>query len=76
MTWDEARAAHYWPAQAFEAVGIPAGTVRRWASQGRLRPVALGPGGGRGRGGRPVRLYAYADVWRLANQAGHLLDSG
>lgn len=45
VTWLTAATMNWWPSKAFRSVGIPPGTVRRWAHEGRIDPVALGPRG-------------------------------
>ena len=54
LTWEQAQARHLWPASAFLPLGITAGAIRKRASRGPLRPVAIGP--------RGCRLYRYHDV--------------
>ena len=59
-TWDQAAILMWWPATAFDAVGIPEGTVRSWARQGLIKPVAKGPNG--------YLLYPYEDVVRCRDR--------
>lgn len=64
MTWDQARAANLWPADAFEAMGVKAATVRKRASRPskrKLHAAAVGP--------RGCKLYRYADVMQHAEPA-------
>jgi hypothetical protein len=61
LSWDEAEARHVWPAAAFREVGIKPATVRKRASRGELRPVALGP--------RGCKLYRFIDVVGHAEDA-------
>lgn len=59
-TWDQATILNLWPAQSFRHLNIKAGTIRRWASDGDIRPVGKGPNG--------VVLYRFEDVVRRANR--------
>ncbi|MCM0622496.1 helix-turn-helix domain-containing protein [Nocardioides bruguierae] len=51
--------------QAAEHFGIPSGRIREWRAAGRIRPVGIIPG--RGRGGM-VPLYRPADLQPLVDQ--------
>lgn len=61
VTWDQAEVMNWWPAQTFNQLKISPGTVRRWASEGHIAPVAVGPGA--------IVLYRYEHVmgryWKL-----------
>ena len=61
-TWNQADLLGLHPAQAFEAFGIAAGTVRRWASEGHIEQAGIGPKG--------HKLYTYADVLQHAEACG------
>lgn len=61
LTWDQARAANLWSADAFAAVGVKPATIRKRASRGPLEPAAIGP--------RGCKLYRYADVMGHADGA-------
>jgi hypothetical protein len=53
-TWNAAEQRHLATARAFTALGIPASTIRSWASHGLLHAVAKAPGG--------AHLYRIRDV--------------
>lgn len=45
QTWAQAKKLNLWPPAAFESLGIKSGTIRRWAADGDIKPVAVGPNG-------------------------------
>lgn len=58
MTWDQAEILRLATARGFTALGIPAATVRWWASKGLITAVGKAPGG--------AHLYAISDVSEVA----------
>lgn len=59
-TWDQAQAARLATARGFAVLGIPAGTVRAWASQGLIHAAGKAPGG--------AHLYDIAEVSAVADR--------
>lgn len=59
-TWDQAAILRLATARGFNALGIPAGTVRAWASGGLVTAVGKAPGG--------AHLYAIAEVSAVADR--------
>lgn len=57
-TWDQAAIAGLATARGFSALNIPATTIRKWASRGRILAAGKAPGG--------AHLYSIADVSRHA----------
>ena len=57
-TWDEAQSLRLFTAQGFEAFGVKASTIRKWASRDQIRALGKGP--------RNASLYALDDVLALA----------
>lgn len=45
LTWTQAQQQQLATARGFNALGIPAGTIRRWAHEHRIQAVAKAPGG-------------------------------
>ena len=54
ITWRQAHTSGYATARGFAAIGIPAGTIRRWAHEHRIEAVAKAPGG--------AHLYSIREV--------------
>lgn len=59
-TWDQATILNLATARAFTVLGVPAGTVRAWASEGLIRAVGKAPGG--------AHLYQIAEVSAVADR--------
>lgn len=59
-TWDQAHLARLATARAFMVFGVPAGTVRAWASIGLIHAVGKAPGG--------AHLYDIAAVSTVADR--------
>ena len=53
-TWDQAAILNLATARGFQAIGIPAATVRGWAADGVVTAVGKAPGG--------AHLYLIAEV--------------
>lgn len=45
ITWDQATMLQLATLQGLQALGYNASTLRNWATQGRIHPVAKAPGG-------------------------------
>lgn len=60
-TWDQALILGLSSARGFQAVGIKAATVRKWASRGHITPAGTAPGG--------AHLYPITDVMKHAQRA-------
>jgi hypothetical protein len=58
LTWHQAQAAGLATARAFTALAIPAGTIRRWAHEGRITAQGKAPGG--------AHLYDIGEVSAVA----------
>jgi hypothetical protein len=59
-TWDQAAILRLATAQGFAALGIAAGTVRAWASNGLITAAGKAPGG--------AHLYGIAEVSAVADR--------
>lgn len=59
-TWDQATILGLATARGFQALEIPAGTVRAWASEGLITAVGKAPGG--------AHLYGIAEVSAVADR--------
>lgn len=59
----EADARYLYPPAAFAALEIAPGTVRAWASTGRIQARAIGP--------RGARLYSLSEVCAYANKVNY-----
>lgn len=63
LTWSEAQNRRLATARGFQALEIPAGTVRRWAHEHRIEAVAKAPGG--------AHLYDIQKVSEVAETISH-----
>lgn len=63
LTWHQATEQHLATARGFTALGIPAGTIRRWASEKRITAHGKAPGG--------AHLYNIRDVSEVAETMNH-----
>lgn len=59
-TWDQAHILKLATAQGFSAFGVPAATVRAWASDGLIKPAGKAPGG--------AHLYMIGEVSAVADR--------
>lgn len=62
-SWDQATILHLATAVGFRAWDIPAGTIRRWAHEGRIQAIGKAPGG--------AHLYQLEQVAAVADQLAH-----
>lgn len=62
LTWEQAEILGLATANGFKAIGIPAGTVRYWATEGLITAIGKAPGG--------AHLYEIATVSRTSTQRG------
>jgi hypothetical protein len=63
LTWDQAGILQLATARGFVALGIPAGTIRRWASERRITALGKAPGG--------AHLYSIQAVSEVAETIKH-----
>lgn len=63
ITWKQAETNRLATARGFAALSIPAGTIRRWAHEGRIVACAKAPGG--------AHLYSIREVSVVAETMAH-----
>lgn len=59
-TWDQAHILGLATANGFQALGLNAATIRKWASRGHITPAGKAPGG--------AHLYPIQEVTRHADR--------
>lgn len=62
-TWDQATILGLATARGFQALGLNAATIRKWASRGHITPAGKAPGG--------AHLYPIRDVTGHADHHTH-----